>query len=247
MIHPLPYLMLDEFKKITIDEPDNIVGFYLELHRDGRIRGSYTTDNTRPQYCDYNFIRAQANELSDKKPRIYHNIPIELYMEMYKNFMHKECSKMHGKWMQVPYDDIWQMFCEALVKCYNKGLYICNPRVILRSFYNNVYTHVRKNYNFLVNTDSLDEQISQDNENSTTILDTLEDINANPKAIEELEEEEREKVEKLELVLNTLKELGYGERTMANIIFEIDKKAQSRDTRRILDKVRERLKRLGIL
>lgn len=246
-VHNLPLVSVEDFKKIFINESDNIVGYYMELRRDGTIRGSYITDNSRQKHCEYEDIRILSQGLSVSQPRLYHNIPIELYIDMYQNFIIKECHKMHTKWSQVPYDDIRQMFCEALVKCYNKGLYIGNSRVILRSFYNNVYTHVRKNYNWLVNTDSLDEEVNQEDDSPVSRIDTIEDESLNPEYLEALAYEEQDKIEKLRLVADTLKTFGYGERTMQNILFEIEHKAQSRDTRRIIDRLRERFRVLGLI
>ena len=243
IVHTIVHSSLEDFQKTHIDEQENIVGYYLELHKNGNVRGSYITDNRYKAHCTYNDINKL--ELSQKNNRVWQNIPIELYLETYNNFMIKECSKMHKKWEQVPYDDIYQMFCEAVIKCYNKNGYILNSRLILRTFYNTVYTFIRHNFNTFTNTVSIDEPICSNDGEEVSILDTLEDESNNPEVIQEEKELEEDKIEKLELIRSTLKSLGYSDRIYKNILFELEKHAQSRETRRIIDKVRERLSRDG--
>ena len=150
---------------------------------------------------------------------------------------------MHRKWESVPYEDLYQMFGEALTKCNNKGGYLLNSRLVLRSFYNTVYTYIRHNFNELTNTVSIDEPVCSNEDGEMSIADTLEDENANINTIMEEQTLEQEKMERLALIQKTLKDLGYSDRVYKNILFELEKHAQSRETRRIIERVKERLER----
>ena len=243
VVHTIIHNNLEDFAKTLVDERENIVGYYLELHKNGSVRGSYITDNRYPSNCTYKDINELHKQLSQENNRIWMNIPVELYLEDYKNLIIKECSKMHRKWESVPYDDLYQMFCEAVVKCVNKGGYILNSRLVLRTFYNTVYTFIRHNFNALVNTTSIDEPICSNDGEDVTIADTIEDEDNDPDRIIEDKFIEEEKVKQLTLIRETLKELGYSDRVYKNMLFELEKHAQSRETRRIIEKVKERLRR----
>lgn len=245
IVHTIVHNNLEDFAKTMIDENENIVGYYVELHKNGNVRGSYITDNRYPAKCNYSDINNLSKVLCQDKNRVWKNIPIELYLETYNNFAIKECSKMHRKWEQVPYEDIYQMFCEAVIKCYNKDGYILNSRLILRTFYNTVYTFIRHNFNAFVNTVSIDEPICSSDGEEVSIMDTIEDEANNPDLLDEERFLEEDKIEKLNLIQQTLKELGYSERIYKNILFELEKHAQSRETRRIIERIRERLSRDG--
>lgn len=243
VVHTIIHNNLEDFAKTLVDERENIVGYYLELHKNGSVRGSYITDNRYPSNCTYKDINELHKQLSQENNRIWMNIPIELYLDNYQNLIIKECSKMHRKWESVPYDDLYQMFCEAVVKCVNKGGYILNSRLVLRTFYNTVYTFIRHNFNELINTTSIDEPICSHDGEDVTIADTIEDEDNNPDGILEDKMLEEEKVKQLTLIRETLKELGYSDRVYKNMLFELEKRAQSRETRRIIEKVKERLRR----
>ena len=245
IVHTIVHNNLEDFAKTMIDEKENIVGYYLELHKNGNVRGSYITDNRYPAQCKYSDINKLSAVLSQDKNRVWKNIPIELYLETYKSLVMKECGKMHRKWEQVPYDDLYQMFCEAVTKCYNKNGYILNSRLVLRTFYNTVYTFIRHNFNSFVNTVSIEEPICSNDGEEVSIMDTIEDESNNPDLLDEQRFLEEDKIEKLNLIQNTLKELGYSERIYNNILFELEKHAQSRETRRIIERIRERLSRDG--
>ena len=241
IVHTIVHNSLEDFAKTMIDEQENIVGYYLELHKNGSVRGSYITDNHYKPRCQYKDINKLSEVLTPNNNRVWLNIPVELYLVNYKNLIIKECSKMHRKWESVPYDDLYQMFCEALMKCYNKGGYILNSRLVLRSFYNTVYTFIRHNFNELTNMISIEEPICSHDGDPVSIADTIEDESANIQTMMEEKCLEQEKIEKLDLIKSILKEFGYSERVYKNILFELDKHAQSRETRRIIERVKERL------
>lgn len=243
IVHTIVHNSLDDFAKTMIDEQENIVGYYLELHKNGSVRGSYITDNKYPAGCLYKDINSLSNILNQNNNRAWMNIPVELYLENYKNLIIKECSKMHRKWESVPYEDLYQMFCEAILKCHKKGGYILNSRLVLRTFYNTVYTYIRKNFNELTNTISIEETLCSKDGDDVSIGDTIEDENANIDTIMEEQCLQQEKLEQLALIRKTLKDLGYSDRVYQNILFELEKHAQSRETRRIIERVKERLER----
>lgn len=243
IVHTINHKTITDFVETEFDEQEPIVGFYLELHKNGQLKGSYMTDKRYKPSCNIELIKAFAEKLSLDSNRVWMNIPVELYLEEYRNFMLKECSKMHKKWSSVSFDDICQMFAEALVKCHNKNGYILNSRLILRSFYNLVYSFIRKNFNAMTNTISIEEPLYESDGEEVTILDMMEDESCNPDRIMEEQLLEEDKIEKLNLIKSTLKELGYSERIYNNILFELEKHAQSRETRRIIERIRERLKR----
>lgn len=243
IVHTIVHNSLEDFAKTMIDEQENIVGYYLELHNNGSVRGSYITDNRYDARCQYKDINALSASLNEKNRRVWLNIPLDLYLENYKNLIIKECSKMHRKWESVPYEDLYQMFGEALTKCNNKGGYLLNSRLVLRSFYNTVYTYIRHNFNELTNTISIDEPVCSNEDGEMSIADTLEDESANINTIMEEQILEQEKMDQLALIQKTLKDLGYSDRVYKNILFELEKHAQSRETRRIIERVKERLER----
>lgn len=243
IVHTIVHNSLDDFAKTMIDEQENIVGYYLELHKNGSVRGSYITDNHYKSACIYEDINKLSNILTQNNNRVWMNIPVELYLDNYKNLIIKECNKMHRKWQYVPYDDIYQMFCEALLKCRNKGGYILNSRLVLRSFYNTVYSYIRKNFDHMLKTTSIEETICSHDGDDISISDTIEDESSNIDYIMEEQCLQQEKLEKLSLVRKILKDLGYSDRIYQNILFELEKHAQSRETRRIIERVKERLER----
>ena len=48
VVHTIIHNNLEDFAKTLVDERENIVGYYLELHKNGSVRGSYITDNRYP-------------------------------------------------------------------------------------------------------------------------------------------------------------------------------------------------------
>jgi hypothetical protein len=225
----------------------NIVGYYVELQKTGKIRGSYTvSDDKKFMKVDYARLVQHSIKLSETTPRVYKNIPVEMYLTTYNNLIWKEVMKMHRKWTMIPTEDLYQMYAEALQKCFNAELYIQNSRCVLRAFYNTANSHIRKNFNHLTKCDSLDDTMkSEDSE--MTFLDALMDEDTDPVKIEHDEAEEQRKVDQFNNIVRTIKSFGYGQPTIENILFELDRMAQSRETRRILERTRAYLRSVGDL
>jgi len=92
--------------------------------------------------------------------------------------------------------------------------------------------------------ESLDESTTNDDE-QMTYLDSLEDTKLHED--EQDEESERIRQEKLTSVIESLRALGYSQRVIDNVRFELQHKSISRETRRTIDKVQVHMRQKGAL
>lgn len=165
--------------------------------------------------------------------------PLECYIEAYTPLLHKMVNRVQSFYQKLipDRDDIMSILYLSIVKLYNKGYYL-HKRLIYKTFINDLNMEVRKLKDFS-DVCSLDEQISDDEGQSTTRLDMLSCPSSSDMAYGQYhytrEDYWEDMLEKLKSVmLQDMSQLSYD-----RILIQLKTKSISRDTSRVLAKYRQ--------
>lgn len=172
----------------------------------------------------------------------YKQPSIELMIELYRPLMKKLTLEQCSKWQNLEYEDAYSICQLTMVTLYKKGYYV-HKNLLRRSFQNAILMELRHERN-KPEMYSL-EQIIHDDGDADAI--TLADVIPDEKA--EIEKQEKEEREEMLEMFNELKEIladTISERQFQQLLRDYGKKHTSTWSRMRIQKIKEKMNKLGI-